>query len=341
LMANHESLFIVGIPEVVHVGAHFLEAAKSLGLEASIRDMREAYAGPAVLRRLNWWLRGRWPSRLNALSSDVLKDCARARPRWLLATGTAPLNRTALDGLEKLGVWRCIYLTDDPWNNAHRAPWFLKVLPLYDRVFSTRKANLDDLRRLGCRNVSFLPFAYSPAIHHPENELETQPGARSGADLLFAGGADRDRVPYLAACIQAGFRVQLHGGYWERFAATRGHTGGLVGPDALRAAICRAKVSLCLVRRANRDGHVMRTFELPAMGACMLTEDTDEHRTLFGSDRESVVYFRTPGEAVNRLRWLLANDDERLRLAASAHRLVVQGKNTYRDRLETILATRG
>jgi spore maturation protein CgeB len=145
----------------------------------------------------------------------------------------------------------------------------------------------------------------------------------------------------LAACIEAGFRVQLHGGYWDRFPATRNHAGGLVEPNALREAVCRAKVSLCLVRRANRDGHVMRTFELPAIGACMLTEDTEEHRGLFGADGENVVYFRTPEEAVGRLRWLVGHESERSRMSASAHKLVIEGKNTYRDRLETILAYRG
>ncbi len=85
----------------------------------------------------------------------------------------------------------------------------------------------------------------------------------------------------------------------------------------------------------------MRTYELPAIGSCMLTEDTAEHRELFGADGESVVYFQTPSEAVVRLRWLLAHEGERARLAAASHRLIVEGKNTYRDRLGAILTHRG
>jgi spore maturation protein CgeB len=69
----------------------------------------------------------------------------------------------------------------------------------------------------------------------------------------------------------------------------------------------------------------------------MLTEDTEEHRALFGAEGVNVVYFRTPNEAVERLRWLIDHDTERNRLAVNAHRLIVEGRNTYRDRLETIL----
>jgi spore maturation protein CgeB len=102
-------------------------------------------------------------------------------------------------------------------------------------------------------------------------------------------------------------------------------------------AISTAKVALCLVRRANRDGHVMRTFEVPAIGACMLTEDTEEHREIFGEEGKAVVYFRPILEMIEKLRWLLDHDDERQRLAEAAYRLIVNGRNTYKDRLLTML----
>jgi len=114
-------------------------------------------------------------------------------------------------------------------------------------------------------------------------------------------------------------------------------TRGVADLDTLRAAIQGAKVALCLVRRANRDGHVMRTFEVPAVGACMVTEDTSEHREIFGDDGRNVVYFKTIPEMVERCRWLLTRPDEILRLRTAAHRLIVDGGNTYRDRLRQIV----
>jgi hypothetical protein len=333
----NQRLLLVANPDEIHVGAHFLEGAGSLGLVAKIEDVRQAFAGPRWLKRINWWLRGCRPTRLRAFSRQIVAACNAWQPRWLLATGIAPLDRACLEEICRLGIKRLNYLTDDPWNRAHRAGWFVDALPAYDHVFSTRRANLDDLRRLGCPAVSFLPFAYAPRLHFPEDVSANGHVAGPAPDLFFAGGADPDRIPYLAACIRAGFQVQLHGGYWDRFPETRDHAHGHIGPHELRTALRQAHVALCLVRRANRDGNVMRTFEVPAIGACMLTEDTAEHREIFGPDGENVVYFQTIPQMLDRLRWLLEHDDERARLAAAAHRLIISGKNTYGDRLEAML----
>src|SRR5205085_1718904 len=94
------------------------------------------------------------------------------------------------------------YLTDDPWNRAHWAPWFLKALPHYFAVFSPRHANVYDLEKLGCQHVSYLPFGYDPELHFPE---EAAPDERKSleVDLLFVGGADKDRVPICEAIAQS------------------------------------------------------------------------------------------------------------------------------------------
>ena len=73
----------------------------------------------------------------------------------------------------------------------------------------------------------------------------------------------------------------------------------------------------------------------------MLVEDTEEHWEIFGEDGKSVVYFRDIDNMVEKLRWLLAHNDERERLAQTAYHLITQGKHTYRDRLMTMLSLAG
>jgi hypothetical protein len=157
-------------------------------------------------------------------------------------------------------------------------------------------------------------------------------------DVLFAGGADADRLPYARALLGAGLKVALYGGYWDRHADLGPHWRG----HADLATLCRvtpaAKLVLCLVRRANRDGHAMRSFEAPAMGGCLLMEDTEEHRELFGAEGECVVYFRDADEMVAKAKALLPRAEERARLAAAAHQRICSGGHTYADRLRTMLA---
>jgi len=235
-----------------------------------------------------------------------------------------------------MDIDRLNYLTDDPWNPVFRAQWFFEALPMYDTVFSARRANMADLEKLGCPDVRYLPFGFDPKLCYPQ-PADAAESSRLAADILFVGGADRDRIPFIAALAGEGFSIALYGDYWERFPETRTHYRGYADPPTLRKATAVAKIALCLVRRANRDGHVMRSFEIPAIGACMLVEDTEEHREIFSAEGETVVYFRSIPEMIDKARWLLDRPAERQRLAGAVHSRIVAGCHTYRDRLAAML----
>jgi hypothetical protein len=336
--SNHR-LLIVGNPDPTHVGAHLLNAARALGLPVELYDSSAAFSASWPVAKINWWLRGHRPSRLDDFSREVVEACQRLRPKWLISTGISPISNRALEAIGGLGTQRLNFLTDDPWNPAHRAPWFMKTLPLYDHVFSPRRANLGDLRRLGCRQVSYLQFAYAPEIHFAEPPAYGAEEERFDADTIFAGGADPDRVGYMVALAKAGLNVALYGGYWTRFPETKAYSRGHADPQTMRKAIGGAKTALCIVRRGNRDGHSMRTFEVPAIGASMLVEDTEEHREIFGEDGEAVVYFSDIDQLIEKARWLKGSAEERRRLASASYNLIVNGKHTYKDRLISILST--
>ncbi|MBV8570274.1 MAG: glycosyltransferase [Acidobacteriaceae bacterium] len=225
------------------------------------------------------------------------------------------------------------FLTDDPWNPAHYAHWFLEALPAYDFVFTPRRANIDDLRRSGCNAVEYLPFGYADDVHAPAQQ------ALGDCDVFFAGGADPDRVRWISALTRAGLNVSLYGGYWRSFPQTKRLAKGFAPPEQLSQFVAGARICLCLVRAANRDGHSMRTFELAAMRACMLVERTPEHTELFGSEGQSVLYFSGEAELLHNIRLLLASPGERYRLAESVHLRITAGKNKYSDRLAHMLET--
>jgi len=336
-MGSSLRLVIVGNPEPTHVGYHLYHAARQEGYGVELCDTRAAFDSSWVLMQLSWRLGGHRPPLLRSFCRSVLKACRQFEPHCLLATGLAPMRARALQSAKRLGVFCLNYLTDDPWNPRHHADWFLQAVTEYDAVFSPRRSNLKDLLDIGCRDVEYLPFAYAPEIHFPVELRSEAERERFDCDVLFFGGADKDRLPYVASLLAAGFKVHLYGGYWERFSETRAHTRGHADPMTLRKAVSGARLTLCLVRRANRDGQVMRTFEAPAMGACMLVEDTLEHRETFGRDRESVVYFRSVNEMLERASWLLGSESERRRLAAAARATIVSKPNTYRDRLLSML----
>src|SRR5262249_39762565 len=76
-----------------------------------------------------------------------------------------------------------------------------------------------------------------------------------------------------------------------------------------------------------------RSFEIAAAGGCMLAQDTDEHREIFGPEGEAVVYFRDAKEAAQHARALLCDLSERKRLVAGLHRRIVGGAPPHPPRL--------
>lgn len=326
-------LLIVGNPEPFHIGAHLRDAADELGIAAMICDVRAAFAAPALERKLVWHLLNKRPPRLDDFNVQVLNTCRQFQPTHLLATGIAPLTEATLTNLNAQGIRILNFLTDDPWNATQRAEWFLHTLPDYNAVFTPRRANVADLRSAGCKRVEYCAFAYNPRVHF----IDTGNDTGLSSDVLFAGGADADRLPYAAALLREHLQVRLYGGYWDRYAETRAAYYGHADLDTLRRAVRQSRVCLNLVRRANRDGHVMRSYEAPAMGGCLLTEATDDHRELFGPEGEAVLYFGTPAEAVAQTKRLCDDDTLRARLRQAVHERVTRGRNTYADRLSEIM----
>jgi spore maturation protein CgeB len=332
-------LALLGKSSGTHIGGSLARAATKLGIQSIWLDADKASSGPRLLRSLFWHLGGRRPLYLNQFSYELLKTCTRAMPEVLVATGMAPLTKSTLRALRKLGIVSVNYSTDDPWNPAMRSNWHLRALPYYDLICTPRRSNVSDFRRLGCARVHYLPFGYDETLF----PSSVQSNDIHAYDVLFVGGADPDRAAFMTKFMRHGPPVALAGAYWERYPAFRAYALGTKSPEVIRAATAAAKVNLCLVRRSNRDGHVMRSFEIGAAGGCMLAEDTDEHREIFGPEGEAVIYFRHPEEAGLRARALVCNLSERTRLAASLHRRIIDGDHTYAHRLTTMLgiASRG
>lgn len=334
-------LVVVGFDGWTHVGDSFMRAAQDRGIPARLCDAQRAYNAPRWVTRFNWHLRGHRPTHLRAFSRSVVEACEQARPRWLLTTGIAPLDAASLRAIGALGVQRINFLTDDPWNRRLGSRWFFEAVREYDVVFSPRRSNLEDLRRHGCGRVEYLPFGYEPRVFYPQPLAGEEEVRRFTSDVVFAGAADDDRVPIMNTLIRAGLDVHLYGGYWHRYRETRAAARGYADPETLRRSIAGARVCVCLVRRANRDGHAMRTYELPAASGCMLVEQTDEHREIFGEEGRAVLYFRNRSELVEKTRALVADAELRARLAAAACALIRNGRNTYADRLDTALGLPG
>lgn len=330
-------VLIVGNPRETHVGRHLLRGAPDAEAEVVMLDLVQAFDAPRLLKTLWWRLLGHRPFHLESFGRLALRRCLDQKCEMMLATGLAPLSVSALTELRSHGIPSACFLTDDPWNAQHHAPWFMRALKHYAHVFTPRLANVDQLNALNGPKVHYLPFAYAPDVHHPPPGWTGTEAGQWKTDVLFIGGADQERADLMRALADHGFNLSLWGGYWDRMQGLQPFARGHAGPAEFQKLIAAAGVNICLVRRANRDGHSMRSFEIPAIGGCMVVEDTAEHRGIFGPDNECVRYFANTAELVAKIRELLDDPLQQRRLAASALERIRAGRHTYADRLHEMI----
>jgi spore maturation protein CgeB len=324
---------IIGGAGGTNIGESLKAAALSLALDAFLIDHQSAFEGPKLFRRA-LWAAGRRPYKLRTFSKLCFEQTLRVAAHFVIGTGTTPLTRETIDALRQRGVYTINVSTDDPWNPAHRARWFLDALPSYDLILTPRHANISDFLELGCRDVRYLPFGYDDTLFKRPAFCSVR---EADPMVLFVGGADMDRAAFFRDLRASGCRLTLAGSYWERFPDLSALSLGQLPPSELTTITANAAVNLCLVRRANRDGHVMRSFEIAAVGGFMVAEDTEDHRRLFGQEGECVLYFGSPEEAAQKAQWALSHPAERRKMADACHRRITTGQHTYRERLREII----
>src|SRR5271163_3456625 len=324
--------------------AHFLEAleASTARGEHEFRFLDEAgfiKSPRSIAERIVDRVAGRPLSGYQQLNRALVEQAAAFAPEMILIGKGRWFTPATLEAAKKAsGAMLVNWATDDPFNRADNSRDLLNSIPLYDLYVCTKKEIMSDVRRAGCANVAYVRFGYKPQVHFPEAPASDVERERFACDVMFVGGCDAHRTAYFEALVRAmpGVKLGLYGMYWERVRELRPYARGFAVARDYRLAVGGAKIAANLVRRANRDDHVMRTFEIPACGGFMLTERSATHDELFAEDNEA-AFFDSPDDFVARVRSYLVRDEARANIAAAGYRKITQGHNTYGDRLAEII----
>lgn len=234
----------------------------------------------------------------------------------------------------------CQIYSDNPWADTNQVSHIWDTLRLFDCVFTFARYLVPGLYQRGARRVEYLPFGYDPEIHQarPTNGDERTLFA-SPVAYLGAWGPDIER------CLEpvAPFGLKVWGGYWERVRpgsplkeSWQAPGSQMRGFGAEMGKVCAASsIVVNFVRSEHGCAHSMKTFELPACGAFVLSTRTEEQLEYFPEDR-CAAYFWTQEEMLDKLRFYLSHSEarERIRLAGAER----ARPHTYAERAKTILS---
>lgn len=230
------------------------------------------------------------------------------------------------------------YSPDDMFRVQNQSRQFLEHLHLYDIFLTTKSYNVQELRSLGCNRPVFINQGFCPAVHRPVSVMGADRVTLGGA-VGFIGAFEPERGRSIWRLAKAGIQVRVWGGGWQRrwYRHKDMHIEGksLWGEDYARA-ICSFDVNLCFLRKANRDLHTTRSIEIPACGAFMLAERTQEHQGLFQEGVEA-EFFSSDQELIEKVRFYLVHEAERKRISQAGRERCIRSGYDYPSLLEGML----
>ena len=223
---------------------------------------------------------------------------------------------------------------DDMYSWHNRSIYYTLGLKYYDLIVTQKSYNVDELKSLGAKNVLFQNKAYSRDIHKPykcNNNIKP--------DVLFIGYYEKERYESMLYLANNGIKIDIFGSLWGKYANTNEnliiHNKMLVGEEYAKALSC-SKISLCFLRKINRDLQTSRSIEIPACGGFMIAERTEEHKMLFKEDVEA-VYFDSNEELLQKVKYYLENDNERKSIAQAGYERTRKDDYSYDNRVNEIL----
>ena len=228
------------------------------------------------------------------------------------------------------------YSGDDMFNPRNQTATWRGCLPLYDLCVTTKSFNVPELKAAGAREVQFVDKGFSPEVHRP-HQVTPELRERLGGDVGFVGWPEAARERSIRHLARNGIEVRIWGPWPRHQSAPNIRIEGRpVWEDEYAQALSSFRINLGFLRRANRDLQTTRSVEIPACGGFLLAERTPEHERLFRENVEA-VFFSDDDELLEKVRYYLAHDDERARIAAAGYRRCIDDGYAYDRRLDFIL----
>lgn len=223
---------------------------------------------------------------------------------------------------------------------------YLECIPLYDHIITNKSYILEDMRKLGAKDIRFVNNSYESTFHYPRT-LTSEDYKEIGGDIGFVGAWEKERCESILYLAQHGLNVRVWGGgKWLKYKGMYPNltieNKGLYSENYSKS-FQAFKISLCFLRKMNFDLQTTRTVEIPACGGFMMAERTSEHQAMFEEGKEA-VFFSSNEELLKKCKYYLSHEEERKQIAtAGLKRCQTSGysnENTIRNVINNILKER-
>jgi spore maturation protein CgeB len=235
--------------------------------------------------------------------------------------------------LRKLKIFKVIRTTDGPlaaydrdFAYVHAYDQVLFHSPAYSRDLDMA----DKLRYVGAKDVRFWPLAVFDRMFDTTKTDETILAHERDVDVVFVGVPHPNKMPLLAKVKKAfGRRAVIRGltpWKWNVYYNAKYRAPGWMRPLKFEEYVPlyqRAKIGFNVHNRGDYTVGSYRLFELPANGVMQIS-DGGRFLSSFFNVGEEIVAYRQADDLIDKIRYYLAHDDERQRIALAGFRKVMR-----------------
>jgi len=283
-------------------------------------------------------------SKLLRYNHDLIKNVLQFKPTSLvIAKGVEIFPETLKIISEELPDILIININHDDYFSRAPGNRFTDLeasIPHYHYFFPTKKINVAELRERGAQEVHYLPFGYDSSLYIPIQPTREEYD-RYRSDLVFIGNYETERARQME--VIADLSLSIWGRGWNKWQIPAVLRRCYRKPDCLSnpemdfpKVVNSSSISLNFFRKENRDTLNPRAFELPACGAFVLSQRSEELMEYFDEGRE-IVTFASREELQAKARYYLSHDREREKIAAAGLKKVIAGGHTILKRVKALL----
>jgi spore maturation protein CgeB len=231
------------------------------------------------------------------------------------------------------------YAWDEPFCTSNRnidvfrKSNFRDGAALYDHIFVFDEFYVEEVRKEGAKNVSYLPLATNPNRY--QDVLGADRERRSYQyDVSFIGLPFDNRVQ-MFDCLRD-YNFAVFGDHWVRHFAKRGQDApsyyrGRATGAAVSRIYAASKIVLNIHHPQSIEGLNTRTFDIPACGAFEMVDYKKSVEKHFEVDKEMVT-FKGDDELKRKIEFYLQHDDLRIEIAARGRERVLS-EHTWLHRI--------
>ena len=228
---------------------------------------------------------------------------------------------------------KIIFFSEDDIIARHNmSHWFKLGLHKYDFIFTTKTFNINEVKSMGANQVELISDSYCEEIHKPIT-LTKKEKKTYLADVSAIGAYEQARYESLLYLAKNGIKVKVWGGNWESCVNKHPNLeiqNKFLYNDEYSKAISGSKINLNFLRKMNRDTITSRSIEIPACKGFMLAERTDRQKEIF-IEGDEADYFSSDEELLTKIKFYLADDAKRLKVADNGYVKCIKSKVSMKD----------